>query len=237
MSTQNWVQEKQAFAEYVQKHQYISLAHSVLTDFIKTEQKEHFVETKEDQRYSEKTLHETAERLAEWFSYLTETQWEEIRDVFTENSENAIIKPILEMMEQQRPAPEEPLFSSEKRGLISYLAEHTDKSVEIIRMIQNRESLKSSMENWVSLPPEEKVSKENVVLQEVEQIFTDEQIQDTAESLTEWISYLTENQWEEIKSVLTIHQNEAYISPLLEMVNIRNPLKWNQIFPLKNAVP
>lgn len=230
VSTQNWVKEKQAFAEYVQKHQYISLAHSVLTDFIKTEQKEHFVETKEDQRYSEKTLHETAERLAEWFSYLTETQWEEIRDVFTENSENAIIKPILEMMEQQRPAPEEPLFSSEKRGLISYLAEHTDKSVEIIRMIQNRESLKSSMENWVSLPPEEKVSKENVVLQEVEQTFTDEQIQDTAENLTEWISYLTENQWEEIKSVLTIHQNEAYISPLLEIVNHQEPFEMEPDF-------
>lgn len=230
LSVENWIQEKQAFVDYVQNHQYITLLRSALTAIENKKQEKIFFQGKEEKTYSESVLHETTERLGEWISYLTENQWQEIKNILVENNENVFIKPILEVMEQHKSANAEPVFSAEKRGLISYLTEHTDSSVKIIHLLQSKESLKNSMEDWITLPMEEKTEGTDVIDQENLYTFTDEQIQNTSDSLTEWLSYLTENQWQEVKSVLTIHQNEAYILPLLEMVRHQKPFEMEPVF-------
>ena len=230
LAIQNWTQEKHAFVDYVQKHQYVSLLHSILSDAVKIEQKEISSQTNEEKTYSESVLREMTEGLEEWLSYLTENQWQEIKDVLVENSENVFVKPILKVVEGQVPAHAEPVFSAEKRGLISYLAEHTDISIEIIHLLQSKESLKNSMETWVTLPAEAKTENEHKISQDFAYNFTDEQILNASESLTEWLSYLTENQWQEVKSVLTVHQNEEYISPFLEMVNQQKPFEMEPAF-------
>lgn len=230
LAIQNWTQEKHAFVDYVQKHQYVSLLHSILSDAVKIEQKDISSKTNEEKTYSESVLREMTEGLEEWLSYLTENQWQEIKDVLVENSENVFVKPILEVMEGQVPAHAEPVFSAEKRGLISYLAEHTDISIEIIHLLQSKESLKNSMETWVTLPADAKTENEHKISQDFAYNFTDEQILNASESLTEWLSYLTENQWQEVKSVLTVNQNEEYISPFLEMVNQQKPFEMEPAF-------
>ncbi len=168
--------------------------------------------------FADGQLESTVKSLTEWLTYLTESQWQEVKEVFVENSEKTYINPILEMMERQTPNLEEPLFSAEKRGVINYLAEHREGTLEVIQLLQNRDRLKETMENWVILPSKERLEKVLETAVESEMIVTDEQLESTAESLTEWLAFLTENQWQEVKSVLENHQNAEYITPLMEIV-------------------
>lgn len=232
-SSWNWIQEKQAFIKYVQKNGYVPLLDTVLTVVDKTAANSHLFENQSHKiAHSASEQQDVTEKLTEWLSYLTENQWQEIKDVFTENSHKAYLKPLLETMQQQRPGREEPIFSAEKQGIIRYLTDHTDVSINVINLLSEKEDIRNSLENWMIFPTEiEKTGPFMPVVAE-NQLSDDLDSQASAvtESLTEWLSYLTESQWQEVKSVLENHHDEAYIFPLMEMVKSQKPYEMEPLF-------
>lgn len=96
-----WQKEKQDFINYVYENKYIKLLKYAF-DVI-----EYDVNNK--LQYSENLVNNVTEKFTEWITYLTETQWEDVKTVIN-NSKNEYIKPFLENIKNENTQGVEPKF-------------------------------------------------------------------------------------------------------------------------------
>ena len=171
-------------------------------------------------------------QFTEWITYLTESQWNEVKTVLTTREETEYIKPVLEIIKSQKTEETEPEFSAEKRSVIEYIKNNKKLSVEILRELAEKDEIKKELTGWVDLKVLDKKTTEvnkttlkNILNKNYE---IDKNIKEISENskvinnssaqLTEWITYLTESQWNEVKTVLTANEETEYIKPVLEII-------------------
>ena len=209
-----WQKEKQDFINYVYENKYIKLLKYAF-DVI-----EYDVNNK--LQYSENLVNNVTEKFTEWITYLTETQWENVKTVIN-NSKNEYIKPFLENIKNENTQGIEPKFSAEKRGAIEYINNNKKYVFDILSVLKEKEEIKKEIVNWIDL---EILNKREINNNEISlstnilnENINNKEINNVTEKFTEWITYLTENQWENVKTVINNSKNE-YIKPFLE--NIKN---------------
>ena len=208
-----WQKEKQDFINYVYENKYIKLLKYAF-DVI-----EYDVNNK--LQYSENLVNNVTEKFTEWITYLTETQWEDVKTVIN-NSKNEYIKPFLENIKNENTQGVEPKFSAEKRGAIKYINNNRKYIFDILSVLKEKEEVKKEIGNWIDLEILNKREIHNNEISLSTNILNknnNKEINNITEKFTEWITYLTENQWEDVKTVINNSKNE-YIKPFLE--NIKN---------------
>ena len=208
-----WQKEKQDFINYVYENKYIKLLKYAF-DVI-----EYDVNNK--LQYSENLVNNVTEKFTEWITYLTENQWENVKTVIN-NSKNEYIKPFLENIKNENTQGIEPKFSAEKRGAIKYINNNRKYIFDILSVLKEKEEVKKEIGNWIDLEILNKREIHNNEISLSTNILNknnNKEINNITEKFTEWITYLTENQWEDVKTVINNSKNE-YIKPFLE--NIKN---------------
>ena len=208
-----WQKEKQDFINYVYENKYIKLLKYAF-DVI-----EYDVNNK--LQYSENLVNNVTEKFTEWITYLTENQWENVKTVIN-NSKNEYIKPFLENIKNENTQGVEPKFSAEKRGAIEYINNNKKYVFDILSVLKEKEEIKKEIGNWIDLEilnNKEIHNNEFSLSTNILNENNNKEINNVTEKFTEWITYLTENQWENVKTVINNSKNE-YIKPFLE--NIKN---------------
>lgn len=137
-----WQKEKQDFINYVYENKYIKLLKYAF-DVI-----EYDVNNK--LQYSENLVNNVTEKFTEWITYLTETQWEDVKTVIN-NSKNEYIKPFLENIKNENTQGVEPKFSAEKRGAIEYINNNRKYIFDILSVLKEKEEVKKEIGNWIDL--------------------------------------------------------------------------------------
>ena len=168
-----------------------------------------------------KEINNVTEKFTEWITYLTETQWEDVKTVIN-NSKNEYIKPFLENIKNENTQGIEPKFSAEKRGAIEYINNNRKYIFDILSVLKEKEEIKKEIVNWIDLEILNKREIHNNEISLSTNILNknnNKEINNITEKFTEWITYLTETQWENVKTVINNSKNE-YIKPFLE--NIKN---------------
>ena len=208
-----WQKEKQDFINYIYENKYIKLLKYAF-DVI-----EYDVNNK--LQYSENLVNNVTEKFTEWITYLTENQWENVKTVIN-NSKNEYIKPFLENIKNENTQGVEPKFSAEKRGAIEYINNNKKYVFDILSVLKEKEEIRKEIGNWIDLEILNKREINNNEFSLSTNILNEnnnKEINNVTEKFTEWITYLTENQWENVKTVINNSKNE-YIKPFLE--NIKN---------------
>ena len=208
-----WQKEKQDFINYVYENKYIKLLKYAF-DVI-----EYDVNNK--LQYSENLVNNVTEKFTEWITYLTENQWENVKTVIN-NSKNEYIKPFLENIKNENTQGIEPKFSAEKRGAIEYINNNKKYVFDILSVLKEKEEIKKEIGNWIDLEilnNKEIHNNEFSLSTNILNENNNKEINNVTEKFTEWITYLTETQWENVKTVINNSKNE-YIKPFLE--NIKN---------------
>ena len=208
-----WQKEKQDFINYIYENKYIKLLKYAF-DVI-----EYDVNNK--LQYSENLVNNVTEKFTEWITYLTENQWENVKTVIN-NSKNEYIKPFLENIKNENTQGIEPKFSAEKRGAIEYINNNKKYVFDILSVLKEKEEIRKEIGNWIDLEILNKREINNNEFSLSTNILNEnnnKEINNVTEKFTEWITYLTENQWENVKTVINNSKNE-YIKPFLE--NIKN---------------
>ena len=208
-----WQKEKQDFINYVYENKYIKLLKYAF-DVI-----EYDVNNK--LQYSENLVNNVTEKFTEWITYLTENQWENVKTVIN-NSKNEYIKPFLENIKNENTQGVEPKFSAEKRGAIEYINNNKKYVFDILSVLKEKEEIKKEIGNWIDLEVlnnKEIHNNEFSLSTNILNENNNKEINNVTEKFTEWITYLTETQWENVKTVINNSKNE-YIKPFLE--NIKN---------------
>ena len=168
-----------------------------------------------------KEINNVTEKFTEWITYLTETQWEDVKTVIN-NSKNEYIKPFLENIKNENTQGIEPKFSAEKRGAIKYINNNRKYIFDILSVLKEKEEVKKEIGNWIDLEilnKREIYNNEFSLSTNILNKNNNKEINNVTEKFTEWITYLTETQWEDVKTVINNSKNE-YIKPFLE--NIKN---------------
>ncbi len=168
-----------------------------------------------------KEINNVTEKFTEWITYLTETQWEDVKTVIN-NSKNEYIKPFLENIKNENTQGIEPKFSAEKRGAIKYINNNRKYIFDILSVLKEKEEVKKEIGNWIDLEilnKREIYNNEFSLSTNILNKNNNKEINNVTEKFTEWITYLTETQWENVKTVINNSKNE-YIKPFLE--NIKN---------------
>ena len=178
----------------------------------------------------EKTENNVSLEIEDWLSYLTESQWEEVKTVLKANENNQYIRPLLEILKEPKMEGQEPEFSAEKRRFINYINENKKATLEVIGTLENKEEIKRELEKWVSLKDvhallrnEEKKeiikSDSSSISLENDDLKWEKTENNVSLEIEDWLSYLTENQWEEVKTVLKDNEDKEYVNPVLEILS------------------
>ncbi len=230
-SLTKWEIEKQQFINFVYNNKYAPFVNEAVksSEFYKHSINEF---NQNIMYFSESETDEMSSKLTEWMTYLTESQWNEVKTVITTNTQAEYIKPVLEIIKNQKSEETEPQFSAEKRSVIEYIKNNKKISVDIIQQLSQNEEIKKELTGWVDLKVLEKktteidetvrknISNENYEInQNHEEINQNrEVINNISSQLTDWLSYLTESQWNDIKNVITTNEEAEYIKPVLEII-------------------
>ena len=226
---ENWKAEQRNFINFVYDNKYISelsdAVSVVLADY--TEFK---MWNDEFFNVHNIKINDVSSKFSDWLSYLTENQWEEVKTVLKANENNQYIRPLLEILKLPSQEKNEPEFSAEKRRFINYINENKKTSLEIIETLENKEEIKKELEKWVSLKDvhallrnEEKkeIIKSNSLSSslENEDLKREKAENQVSLEIKDWLSYLTESQWEEVKTVLKDNEDKEYVNPVLEILS------------------
>ncbi len=225
---EDWKAEQKNFIEFVHDNKYIhelyNAASVVLSDYteLKLQNDEFFTAHNIE-------IDDVSLKFSEWLSYLTEKQWEEVRAALNESGNNRYIQPLLDILKQPSQEEHEPDFSAEKRKLVNYINENKKTSLEIIRVLESKNEIKEELEKWVDLKDvhtllrkeeeNKEIIKSSLLSSYLENEYSrQENTENTVSSeISEWLSYLTEKQWEEVKTALKNNNHEEYMSPVLEI--------------------
>ena len=226
-----WEIEKKNFINFVYNNKYESFVNEAVksAEFYKSQNNEF---NQNNIYFSESKADEMSSKLTEWMTYLTESQWNEVKTVLTTSKETEYIKPVLEIIKSQKAEETEPEFSAEKRGVIEYIKNNKKLSVEILRELAEKDEIKKELTGWVDLKVLDKkttevneTARKNILNENIEVNKNSEEISPNSEVInnlsaqfTEWLSYLTESQWNEVKTVLTANEETEYIKPVLEII-------------------
>ena len=227
---ENWKAEQRNFINFVYDNKYISelsdAVSVVLADY--TEFK---MWNDEFFNVHNIKINDVSSKFSDWLSYLTESQWEEVKTVLKANENNQYIRPLLEILKEPKMEGQEPEFSAEKRRFINYINENKKATLEVIGTLENKEEIKKELEKCVSLKDvhallrnEEKKeiikSDSSSISLENEDLKWEKTENNVSLEIEDWLSYLTESQWEEVKTVLKANENNQYIRPLLEILKL-----------------
>ena len=226
---ENWKAEQRNFINFVYDNKYISelsdAVSVVLADY--TEFK---MWNDEFFNVHNIKINDVSSKFSDWLSYLTENQWEEVKTVLKANENNQYIRPLLEILKLPSQEKNEPEFSAEKRRFINYINENKKVSLEIIETLENKNEIKEELEKWVDLEDvhtllrnEEKreiiKSDSSSISLENEDLKWEKTENNVSLEIEDWLSYLTESQWEEMKSVLKDNEDKEYVNPVLEILS------------------
>ena len=223
-SFDKWESEKQEFINFIYNNNYAPIVNEAVKS---TEINKYNLD---NINVSELEINEISSKFTDWITYLTESQWEEVKTVLTTSEETEYIRPLLETVKNKKHETE-PEFSAEKREVIEYIKNNKTQSLNILHKLTENKEIKKELTGWVNLKVLEKktttvnktvnnnINEKTEINRSTEEITQNrELINNTSAQLTDWITYLTESQWEEVKTVLTASEETEYIRPLLETV-------------------